>query len=447
MEQKEDAEGAVRLSEDRFRSLIQNSSDVTIIIDDQGVFRYLSPAVEELLGYRPAALVGPPATDYVHPDDEEYLRLRLGPEFHTSSETAVLEFRMRRRDGTGRHVEAVDLQPARPAVGGRLRHQRPRHHRARRSSRTAPAHRALHDPLTGPRQPPAHPRPGRPDARPVPARAASRWPPSSSTSTTSRMPTTPSGTKRATGSSRRSPAGWSGCCGRATRWGAWAATSSSCWPKGSRSSAGPEAIAERIRQVLRPAFYVEGFESLPLCGSASIGIAVGDRPSAQDLLRDADIALYRAKGAGRDRAVVFEEAMQLAANDRLGPADRARRRPARRPVHPPLPTHRRPHRPPYRRRRGADPLEPPSQGTVTPDRFIPMLEDSGQIVDVGRWVLNEACAQLARWRTGGPSAVHVGQRLDAPARVRRLRRRRPEPHWSSNGWTLPSCSSRSPRPC
>ena len=42
--------------------------------------------------------------------------------------------------------------------------------------------------------------------------------------------------------------------------------------------AGPEAIAERIRQVLRPAFYVEGFESFPLYVSASIGIAVGDRP-------------------------------------------------------------------------------------------------------------------------------------------------------------------------
>ena len=38
---------------------------------------------------------------------------------------------------------------------------------------------------------------------------------------------------------------------------------------------------------------------------------------------------------------------------------------------------------------------------MTPDRFIPALEDSGQIVDVGRWVLDEACAQLARWRSAG----------------------------------------------
>ncbi len=43
----------------------------------------------------------------------------------------------------------------------------------------------------------------------------------------------------------------------------------------------------------------------------------------------------------------------------------------------------------------------PTKGTITPDRFIPVLEDSGQIVDVGRWVLNEACAQLARWQATG----------------------------------------------
>ena len=79
MEQKEEAEGAVRLSEDRFRSLIQNSSDVTMIIDVDGIFRYLSPAVEQLLGYRPDDLVGRRATEFVHPDDQEYLRTGSAP--------------------------------------------------------------------------------------------------------------------------------------------------------------------------------------------------------------------------------------------------------------------------------------------------------------------------------------------------------------------------------
>ena len=80
---------------------------------------------------------------------------------------------------------------------------------------------------------------------------------------------------------------------------------------------GPKSIAERIRQVLRPPFFIEGFETLPITVSASVGIAVGDRQNAQDLLRDADIALYRAKGAGRDQSVIFQEAMHVAASDRL----------------------------------------------------------------------------------------------------------------------------------
>ncbi|HEY5110071.1 MAG TPA: PAS domain S-box protein, partial [Acidimicrobiales bacterium] len=119
MEQKEEADGAVRLSEDRFRSLIQNSSDVTIIIDAEGIFSYLSPAIEQLLGYRPDELVGHRATDFMHPDDHDYVRMRLGNEFHTQPTTAVLEFRMLRRDGTVRDIEAViSNQLDRPSVGG-----------------------------------------------------------------------------------------------------------------------------------------------------------------------------------------------------------------------------------------------------------------------------------------------------------------------------------------
>ena len=54
-------------------------------------------------------------------------------------------------------------------------------------------------------------------------------------------------------------------------------------------------IAERVHEVLKPAFHLPGIDGMSITVSASIGIAVGDRPSAEDLLRDADIALYRAK--------------------------------------------------------------------------------------------------------------------------------------------------------
>ena len=87
--------------------------------------------------------------------------------------------------------------------------------------------------------------------------------------------------------------------------------------EGSSLAAGPSMVAERIREVLRKPFQVDGYEGLTITVTASIGIATGDRPSAQELLRDADIALYRAKAKGRDCYAVFEAAMQSAALDRL----------------------------------------------------------------------------------------------------------------------------------
>ena len=399
MEQKEDAEGAVRLSEDRFRSLIQNSSDVTIIIDDQGIFRYLSPAVEELLGYRPAELVGHRATDYVHPDDEEYLRLRLGPGFHTSSETAVLEFRMRRRDGTGRHVEAViSNQIDRPSVAGYVANVRDI--TERKKFEELLSHRALHDPLTGlaNRQLILD----RADQMLVRSRRGGEPVAAFFVDLDNFKDANDSLGHEAGDRLLQAVASrLVGLLRTSDTVGRLGGDEFVVLAEGVSLRAGPEAIAERIRQVLRPAFYVEGFESFPLCVSASIGIAVGDRPSAQDLLRDADIALYRAKSAGRDQAIIFEEAMQLATNDRLAlrtELDAALHEGQFTLLYQPIMDLT------DLRIEGVEALirwNHPSQGTVTPDRFIPTLEDSGQIVDVGRWVLNEACAQLARWRTGG----------------------------------------------
>ena len=164
---------------------------------------------------------------------------------------------------------------------------------------------------------------------------------------------------------------------------------------------GPKVIAERIRQVLRPPFYIEGFESLPITVAASVGIAVGDRQSAQELLRDADIALYRAKGAGRDQAVIFQEAMHVAASDRLTlrtELDSALTSGEFRLLYQPIVDLD------LLQMRGVEALirwEHPTKGLLTPDKFIPVLEDTGDIVDVGRWVLGEACRQLALWRSAG----------------------------------------------
>ena len=169
MEQKEEAEAHLRLSEDRFRSLIQNSSDVTMILGDMGEFRYVSPAIKDLLQYEPEELVG---------RSLDRLRASRGPrhrphdcsadEFQAGPGTATLEFRMLRRDGTTRDVEAVvSNQTDRPSVAG-LRRQHPRHHRAQ-EVRGPPRLPRPARPADRPGQPPAHPRPGPADAGAGPA--------------------------------------------------------------------------------------------------------------------------------------------------------------------------------------------------------------------------------------------------------------------------------------
>ena len=71
------------------------------------------------------------------------------------------------------------------------------------------------------------------------------------------------------------------------------------------ASAAPEVVADRLRHVLREPFHLEAAGGTPVVVSASIGVATGDRATADDLIHDADIALYRAKDAGRDRTVLF----------------------------------------------------------------------------------------------------------------------------------------------
>ena len=75
-------------------------------------------------------------------------------------------------------------------------------------------------------------------------------------------------------------------------------------------AAGPELVAERLLDVLAEPFHLDDDAETSVSISASIGIAVGLRDSAEELLRDADIALYAAKEAGKNRFVVFEAEMQ-----------------------------------------------------------------------------------------------------------------------------------------
>jgi diguanylate cyclase (GGDEF)-like protein len=168
--------------------------------------------------------------------------------------------------------------------------------------------------------------------------------------------------------------------------------------EGGATTGSPDFVAERLLEVLREPFEIDNAPGGRLRITASIGIACGSRIAPTDLLRDADIALYEAKTAGRDRFVMFQREMQTAVEDRLTLELDLRAAIERhefflmyQPIFE-LETGR---------VLGVEALvrwNHPVRGVVQPNTFIPLLEETKQIVDVGRWVLNEACRQAAEWR-------------------------------------------------
>ena len=100
-------EDALRRSEEHFRSLIENASDIVTIVGENGVFRYASPAVERVLGYAPLDLLERSAFDYVHADDIPRVGEALARAIQQPATPQTAQFRFRARDGTWRVLEAV----------------------------------------------------------------------------------------------------------------------------------------------------------------------------------------------------------------------------------------------------------------------------------------------------------------------------------------------------
>ncbi|MGP8221979.1 MAG: putative bifunctional diguanylate cyclase/phosphodiesterase [Acidimicrobiales bacterium] len=170
--------------------------------------------------------------------------------------------------------------------------------------------------------------------------------------------------------------------------------------EGASLAAGAEVVAQRILEVLETPFAIPG-SNVPLVVTASIGIAEGDRSTPEELLGNADVALYQAKAAGKQRAVTFSSSMQHDADDHRH-LDIA--------LHGALEAGQffLVYQPTVDLSTGAftgvEALlrwRHPERGVVMPDEFIPALESSGLIVPVGGWVLQAACRQGAAWLSQG----------------------------------------------
>ncbi len=191
------------------------------------------------------------------------------------------------------------------------------------------------------------------------------------------------------------------------------------------ADASPSLVAERLLDALKHPFKLGPEGETTVTIGASIGIALGDGATAGSLLRDADIAMYRAKWDGRNRFAMYETGMQDVVQERMElemdlrealersefflayqpTLDLADMRPT-----------------------GVEALirwRHPERGVVQPNSFIPMLEETGLITEVGRWVLSESCRQGAEWLAAGHEismAVNVsGRQLDSDQLVDDIR--------------------------
>jgi diguanylate cyclase (GGDEF)-like protein len=158
-----------------------------------------------------------------------------------------------------------------------------------------------------------------------------------------------------------------------------------------------EDVAERIIEALEKPFEIEETEVFIRC---TIGIARGKsgRDGAAEVIRNADVAMYRAKQAGKSRYQEFEPSMHRHAVKRLETLVQLRSAIENNEfelLYQPIVALA------DRRLDGLEALarwNHPDLGMVTPDMFIPLAEETGLIVDLGRQILHEACRQAQEWR-------------------------------------------------
>jgi diguanylate cyclase (GGDEF)-like protein/PAS domain S-box-containing protein len=160
-------------------------------------------------------------------------------------------------------------------------------------------------------------------------------------------------------------------------------------------------IVQKVLQIFGRPFYSGGHE---LYVTGSVGVSLfpleGQEVNFTDLLRQADTAMYRAKDAGRNGFHFYQPQMQEAIRERLM---------LEKDMHRALEREEfvlfyQPQVDGTGRLIGAEALlrwKHPEKGLVPPDKFIPVAEETGLILPIGQWVINEACSQLVRWKEAG----------------------------------------------
>ncbi|GIJ69297.1 bifunctional diguanylate cyclase/phosphodiesterase [Virgisporangium ochraceum] len=388
----------VRGHEHRFRSLVRNSTDVISIHNHEGQLTYVSPGIETLLGVTPDEILGSGGGLLVHPDDLPAFASAMAPAYAAPGATARAEARFRRADGSWRWLQVHSTNFFNdPDIQGMVNNTRDVTE-ARKYQKEL-AHQATHDDLTGLVN------------RTLFARLADETLATDTPDRTVMVLVDLDDFKLI--NDRLGHA-----VGDALLRDVGARLRNGLRPQDTVARLGGDefavllrdvepdermAIARRIVGELERPVTADGYDLLV---RASVGVAAGaPDASAAELLRRADLAMYVAKNRGRGRCVEFDQGMDVRAQEHARLAadlSAAVERNELALVYQPIVTL------PHGELAGVEALvrwTHPVRGFVSPAEFIPVAERTGLIVQLGAWVLYEACTQGAAWlKELGPAA-------------------------------------------
>jgi diguanylate cyclase (GGDEF)-like protein/PAS domain S-box-containing protein len=404
-------------SEARFASLVQNSSDVVIIVDADSNVRYVSPSVDRVLGYAASELEGTRLVDLVNADDKtRVLQFLTTGAREYDDHPARTEFRLRHNHDFWLHAEAVCTNLLHDEnVRGIVLNVRDVSER--KAFEEQLAHQAFHDSVTGLAN-----RALFKDRveHALERRARDRSPVSVLFMDLDDFKTINDSLGHAAGDIVLNEVGerLKHCLRTGDTPARLGGDEFAILLEDAANGIEATEVAGRILEALDGPFQLENKEVFL---RASIGIASGDDASeggpegAEELLRNADVAMYMAKEAGKNRYQVFEPAMHDTALRRLElKADLQRAVDSQEFIlhyQPMIKLH-------SGEIEGLEALlrwQHPERGLVQPLDFVPLAEETGLIVPIEKWVMREACTQAKALQELYPKVppIHMAVNLSA----------------------------------